>query len=174
MRGIVVDGVGCSGKSDLIATLKTELKVVGGYDVRELDHSDCEDQFTRYLREYATGATVLFHRSHLSEMVFGQIQRNRPPFSDAEIAALNTVLSLRFVSVLAEPPNYETFVRRAAERGTLRVYSKREYMDVIEAFRRAFRGIPHEQYVSTSRTDLAATRNRILSTLGVKRTVLDL
>jgi hypothetical protein len=141
--------------------------------VRELDHSECEDQFIRYLREYAIGTRVLFHRSHLSERVFGKMLGNRRTFSDEEIATLNTVLSLRFVCVLAEPPSFESYVERVARRGTRRAYSEGEYSDVIGAFREASRTIPHERYVSTSRSDLAATRNRILSILGVKRTAPD-
>src|SRR5438046_693653 len=109
MKGIVVEGITCSGKTELISSLKAELKRFGGFDVKELPHVNCDDQFARYLKEYATQERILFHRSHVSEHVLGRLLRERSPFSNDELATLNKIIPLRFVCVLAEPPDFKSF-----------------------------------------------------------------
>lgn len=169
MKGVIIDGLGRSGKTELIGALKARLKMFGGCDVRELDHVECDDQFVRYLQEYATDRRwVLFHRSHVSECVFGTLQRGRSPFSSDEVAILNGVLTLRFVCVLAEPPDFDSFLQRANSRGFQGALSEGEYAGMIAAFRQAFSTIPHDLYVSRSREDLLVTRDRILSLLGIQ------
>ena len=167
MRGIVIDGIGCAGKTELIAALKVGLKTSGGFDVRELDHHECSDQFLRYLHEYATGENILFHRSHVSELVFGKLLRNRTSFSMEEVAILDSIVSLRFVYVLAEPPSFESFLERMVQRRSRRAFTRDEYLAVIERFREASSKIPHERYVSTTRDELASVQRRVLLTLGI-------
>lgn len=166
MRGVVVDGIGCAGKSELITALKEDLKAHGGYDVRELDHRDDNDQFRRYLREYASGEHVLFHRCHISETVFGQILRSQLPFSKHELATLDAILSLRFVCILAEPPDFITFANRMTKRSRRPSVGESEYVDAVEAFRTAFQSIPHERYISLSLHELARMRERVLRFLA--------
>ena len=92
MRGVVIEGITGAGKTELISSPKSELKQFGGSDVKELSHIDSDDQYARYLKEYATQERVLFHRSHISEHVLGKFFRRGSPFSDEQLLTLNKII----------------------------------------------------------------------------------
>jgi hypothetical protein len=165
MKSVVVEGIRCSGKSELIASLKSALKRSGGFDVKELTHRDCDDQYGRYLREYATQDHVVLHRSHISEHVLGKILRATAPFSPAELDNLNAILASRYVCVLTEAPSFDCFVERIAHRRIKEEFSREQYIDIVSSFRESFDQIPHVRYTSSSFEELDATRDDIIEKL---------
>lgn len=152
--GVMVEGIGCAGKSELISALKMSLKQAGGYDVRELDHQACDDQYLRYLQAYSAPTRVLFHRGHVSEHVFGAILREGSPFSVREKMLLDQVLSLRFVCVLAEPPSFDAFAARMEARRKKSPYSESQYTEVIGQFRTSMADVSHLPYASRTYHEL--------------------
>lgn len=167
MNSIALEGIQCSGKTLLISLLKAKLKKVGGFDVKELAHVDTDDQYSRYLREYATQERVLLHRSHISEHVLGGILRERSPFSDGELASLNACLSLRFTCVLAEPPDFDSFSNRIlSDAGHTRLgFKEDQYTQIVASFRNAFSTIPHVHYVSSSFDSLESAVEAVMAKL---------
>ena len=170
MNGVVVEGITCSGKTELVSSLKSELKRFGGFDVKELAHVDCGDQYARYLKEYATQERILLHRSHISEYVLGRLLRAHSPFSKNELTTLNKILALRFVCVLVEPPNFKFFLERMAQdkRHVREPYNKDRYTQIIASFRRSFDHIPHLHYISSSFADLQSTKDAIIAKLTLE------
>jgi hypothetical protein len=165
MKGVVIEGIRCCGKSELITSLKASLKSAGGFDVKELTHIDCNDQYARYLKEYATQDRVILHRSHVSEHVLGKILRSTSPFAQAELDNLNAILVSRFVCVLTEAPSFEEFVVRTAHRRVKEDFSRERYAEILSAFHDSFDHIPHIRYTSSSFSELEATRDAIIAEL---------
>jgi hypothetical protein len=165
MKSVVLEGITSSGKTELVSSLKAELKRCGGFDVKELTHMESGDQYGRYLREYATQERVLFHRSHVSEHVLGRILRGNSPFSEHELATLNAIIASRFLCVLTEPPSFQTFLERVAKRPGKEVFGEDTYNEVVESFRKSFEQLPHLHYISSSFGHLEATRDALLAKL---------
>ncbi|MET0464573.1 MAG: hypothetical protein ABW007_15515 [Chitinophagaceae bacterium] len=167
MKGVITEGIAGCGKTALISSLKAELKRYGGFDVKELTHVDCDDQYARYLREYAIQERLLFHRSHISEHVLGKLLRSQSPFSGDEFFILNKIISLRFVCVLVEPPDYETYLKRKAQdtRHVREQFNENQYTEIVTSFRKSFEDIPHIHYISSTLNELEATRATIISKL---------
>lgn len=165
MKGVVVEGMRCSGKTELIMSLKAALKAAGGFDVKELTHVSAGDQYGRYLREYATQEHVILHRSHVSEHVLGAILRSASPFTEAELANLNAIIASRFVCVLTEAPSYDVFMERTSCRRVKEEFSREEYAEIVAAFRGAFEHIPHIRYMSGSYNELDVAKDAIVAEL---------
>lgn len=165
MKSVVLEGISSAGKTGLIASLKAKLKRHGGFDVKELSHVDSGDQFARFLREYANSDRLLFHRSHISEHVLGNSLRGQSPFADEELTTLNAVLRLRFICVLVEPVDYESFMARVSQDNVhpRESFDNAQYSKIVTSFRSAFDDIPHVHYVSSSVEELENTADAIIA-----------
>lgn len=148
IRGIIIEGIDCGGKTSLIENIKFYLKDKGGYDVKQLEHKDCNSQFRRYLFEYALSDRVIFDRSHFSELVFGKYLRGASPFSVAELKILNLIVKLEFIVVLAEP-DYNTFKDRIDKTKHIQVIGEKDYSSIISEFRKSLEQIDYLLYKSS-------------------------
>ncbi len=133
MKNIIIDGIDCRGKSTLIKNFKFKLKKFGGYDVKELEHRDIDDQFRRYALEYIFNVQTIFDRSHISELVFGKILRNKIPFSSTHIKILDQIVRTEFITVLATP-SYEDFCIRYNDTRKYQVISCCDFNDITNEF----------------------------------------
>ncbi len=105
IKGIVVEGVDCSGKSTLIRHLKSELSR-HGWDVCNLSHRD-GDQFERYMWQYVNANRILFDRAHFSEIVYGNEWRKGNHFSDAERKLLDKYVFENFLVIFVSSSETE-------------------------------------------------------------------
>lgn len=169
MKGVVVEGISGAGKTELISSLKAELKRFGGFDVKELPHIDCDDQYARYLKEYATQERLILHRSHVSEHVLGRQLRAHSPFSDNELDTLNKIIALRFVCVLVEPPDFESLLKRITQdtRHIRKSYNEDQYTQIVTSFRNSFDHIPHVHYISSSFAHMESVKDAIITKLQI-------
>lgn len=164
MRGIIVEGIDCSGKSTLIKNIKLMLKKYGGFDVKELEHIECNSQYERYLYEYASARKIIFHRSHISESVFGKHLRNSTPFTDKEDEILNKIVNNDFIVILAEV-NYSMFQSRLMGTKKYQVIKERDYLAITERFKHAMLNIKHFKYSSDSTDSMVKMCETVVSSL---------
>lgn len=82
---ILIEGVDRAGKSTLTKALKNTL----GWDSLTLTHR-AGNQFDRYLRAYSFAQQCVVERGHLSELIYSQILRGASPFSELELAELES------------------------------------------------------------------------------------
>ncbi|MEK7432848.1 MAG: hypothetical protein AABZ74_06935 [Cyanobacteriota bacterium] len=164
MLGVIVEGIDCAGKSTLIKNLKFNLKKLGGYDVRELEHIDTLNQFQRYLREYAYGERVLFDRSHISEVVFGKYLRSNKPFDSEQLTILDLIVKNSYILVVAIP-SIEDFKKRMLETKNIQVLNNTDYDNVVSLFDLVTSKIPHMKYSSANLEELNTLINIIISKL---------
>jgi len=164
MKSVIVEGIDCSGKSSLIKALKYKLKKYGGYDVKELEHKDISNQFSRYALEYLSVSHTLFDRSHISEIVFGSILRNTIPFSSFQIKILNEIVSSEFVTVLATP-SYDDFISRYQETRKYQVISVTDFNKINDKFIESCAYVNSIVYRSSSFNELEEVSNDIVNLL---------
>lgn len=165
MKGVIIEGIDCAGKTTLAKNLKFHLKQFGGYDVKELEHKQHISQFDRYLHEYTFQKHVIFDRSHISEAVFGQFLRKETPFSLEEFDILNKIVNLKFIIVLAEP-TYPDFINRLSQSQKYQVITQEQYDEITWLFKVALKDVKHFLYRSESLDILDATTNEIIKKLG--------
>ncbi len=164
IRGIIVEGIDCGGKSTLIQNLKFRLKNIVGYDVKSLGHRNCISQYRRYLYEYAANDKIIFDRAHFSEVVFGKILRNENPFSVAELKILNEIVELEFIIILAIP-RYVDFCERIQQTKHIQVIEEKDYSNINTGFIKALSNIDYIVYKSESFDELDRITEIILQLL---------
>ncbi|MBU9834762.1 hypothetical protein J1786_08040 [Rahnella sp. L72c] len=96
IKGIIIEGVECSGKTTLINEIRSNLVP---FDCIMLGHQDGE-QFDRYMREYMFNNGVIFNRSHYSEAVYSQLWKRPNPFTVQEKDVLDSYLSKNYITLL--------------------------------------------------------------------------
>lgn len=133
MRGVIVEGIDCSGKSTLISLIKYAFKRHGGIDVRELEHLDCKSQYERYLSEYSSPSKVIFHRSHISEVVFSSFYSRITPFNESELSILEKIVRNDFIVIMAEV-SYSLFKERINNSRGSQVIDINDYKKLTELF----------------------------------------
>lgn len=100
IKGIIVEGCDCSGKSTLIRTIKTTLSRAG-WETADLGHKDVESQFDRYLNKYLSADKIIFDRGHFSEAVYSQAWRGGSSFNGWELNFLNEYVLKNFIVIFA-------------------------------------------------------------------------
>ncbi|WJV54880.1 hypothetical protein PCO85_05475 [Prodigiosinella aquatilis] len=95
IKGIIIEGVECSGKTTLINEIRSNLVP---FDCIMLGHQDGE-QFDRYMREYMFNSGVIFNRSHYSEAVYSQLWKRPNPFTSQEKDVLDSYLSKNYITL---------------------------------------------------------------------------
>ena len=165
MKGVIVEGIDCSGKSSLIKVLKYKLKNQGGFDVKELEHVNNIQQYKRYMFEYVTSQRILFDRSHISEVVYGKILRSNNPFSDEELMILNQVVNLDYLVVYAKP-SYDDFVDRMKKTRDSQVIKAESYNSIIEGFEEIMKFFNPIIYSSKSFEELEVISNKVVHNLS--------
>lgn len=133
LRGIVVEGTDCSGKTRLIKHLKAHL-AGGGWDVLQMGHRD-GGQFKRYFTVYGAADRLLLDRAHISEVVYGEIWNRPDRFTPSERDVLDRIVEREFMTVLCTAPP-ELIWERYHMRGY--VQPRTSFEDVSRAHR-AFR-----------------------------------
>lgn len=102
LRGVLVEGPDCAGKTTLVKKLKAA--VAGrGWDVMQMGHRP-GDQFKRYLKAYLEADRMLIDRGHFSEVVYSNIGRGGRHFAPWERAFLDEIVRREFISVLCIAP----------------------------------------------------------------------
>jgi thymidylate kinase len=102
IKGIIIEGSDCSGKTTLIDELKKRLSY-SGWDIINLGHEN-RDQFKRYMNWYINSDKAIFDRGHFSEIVYGDLWRGGHGMSTKEIDALNEYVFNNFLVVFAYAP----------------------------------------------------------------------
>ena len=102
IKGIIVEGCDCSGKTTLVNALKVPLSR-SGWDIAVLGHRE-EPQFDRYMRAYTNADKVIFDRGHFSEIVFGNLWRGGTALSLWEQSFLNTYVFENFLVIFVQAP----------------------------------------------------------------------
>lgn len=163
IRGIIVEGIDCGGKSTLIQSIKFKLKRLGGYDVKSLEHKNYVNQFRRYLYEYASNDKIIFDRSHFSEVVFGKFLRNEISFSKTELKILNEIVKLEFITILALP-NYDDFCKRMRQTKTLQVINEKDFFNINKKFEKILNAsnIGYKLYRSDTIGEMEELSDKIL------------
>jgi len=102
IKGIVVEGTDCSGKTTLMDALKNRLCYLG-WDVVNLGHRD-GNQYNRYISQYLKADKVIFDRGHFSEIVHGDLWRGGHGMSTKEVNNLNEYVFRNFLVVFVHAP----------------------------------------------------------------------
>lgn len=131
IKGIIVEGVDCSGKSTLLTHLASELSR-HGWDTLDLRHRKM-NQFERYCSAYVNADKVLFDRGHFSEFVYGNIWRDGKHFSDSDFDWLNNYVNENYIVIFAFA-NEETLRARYAERSISQEIEQDELIAVQDKF----------------------------------------
>lgn len=164
MKSVIIEGIDCSGKSSLIKALKFSLKKYGGFDVKELEHKNVNNQFSRYALEYISNSHTLFDRSHISEIVFGSILRNDTPFSPLQINILNKIVISEFVTVLATP-SCDDFVQRYQESRKYQIITVNDFEKINNKFIEVCSCVNPIIYKSSSYTELETVCDNVTQIL---------
>jgi hypothetical protein len=131
MRGVIVEGSDCSGKTTLVKRLKASLSE-GGWDVLDMGHKP-GDQFKRYMSTYLNADGLLLDRGHFSEIVYGDLWREGSHFAAWERSLLDDIAREEFTTVLCTAPP-EILRNRYAERNYLQVAGSNELEILQEKF----------------------------------------
>ncbi|MBY0110171.1 MAG: hypothetical protein K2X90_03615 [Candidatus Babeliaceae bacterium] len=102
IKGIVVEGTDCSGKTTLMDVLKSRLCHLG-WDIVNLGHRD-GNQFDRYMSHYLHADKVIFDRGHFSEIVHGNLWRAGHGMSTKEVNDLNEYVFTNFLVIFVHAP----------------------------------------------------------------------
>jgi thymidylate kinase len=102
IKGIIVEGCDCAGKSTLVKMLKVHLSDAG-WDVVDLGHKQ-GNQFERYIKHYVQTDRAIFDRGHFSEIVYANAWRGGHDFKTWELNALNEYALEHFIVVFAHVP----------------------------------------------------------------------
>ena len=153
MRGIIVEGIDCAGKSTLIKRIKQKYKAHGGFDVKELDHVECESQYERYLHEYATQNDVILHRSHISEAVFTEFFHRPCSFTGDELTVLDGIVNNDYLVIYASVER-ALFEERMDATKDNQVIGKGDYEAIVSLFDDKMKHIRHSSYCSNTMESL--------------------
>ena len=152
---ILIEGTDCSGKTTLVERIKNELR----WDAKALHHRE-EEQFRRYLREYALSEQVVFNRGHFSEIVYGRLWRGGNPFSAEQQSILDAICRQKMLLIFACPP-LEILQQRYCERKFPQQIKYDELMALEGYFREQMEKVPHLCYRSTSYDELDSLLQQI-------------
>lgn len=166
LRGVIVEGSDCSGKTTLVKRLKAALSD-SGWDVLDMGHKP-GDQFARYLRTYLDADGLVLDRGHLSEVVYGDLWREGRHFAPWERQLLDDLVKDEFLLVLctASP---EVLAERYGARTYGQVAAKDELSRIQEHFESTLAPLQPLRYTSTDEVALSAAVNAIRSRLAQGR-----
>jgi len=120
IKGIIIEGSDCSGKTTLVRALKSPLSH-SGWDVADLGHKN-GNQFDRYMDQYVNANKVIFDRGHFSEVVYGDLWRGGHGMNEWERLFLDEYALNNFLVIFAHAPE-----KMMKER-----YNSRSYGQIIE------------------------------------------
>ncbi|MFH1831594.1 MAG: hypothetical protein ABH827_02210 [bacterium] len=133
IKGIIVEGCDCSGKTTLIKTLKAKLSWFG-WDLASLGHQDV-NQFDRYMGQYIFADKIVFDRAHFSECVYSDVWRGGCSFQDWELQSLNKYVYEHFIVILTHV-SPEVLKKRYQERSFEQIIAYDELELVQNKFHR--------------------------------------
>lgn len=119
IKGIIVEGSDCAGKTTLIQSLKVSLSH-SGWDISILGHREVP-QFDRYMKAYTNANKVIFDRGHFSEIVYGDLWRGGNAIGSWEQSFLNSYVFENFLVIFVQAP-----IKTLKER-----YSAREHGQTV-------------------------------------------
>jgi len=155
-RNIVIEGTECTGKTTLIDELSRKIRE---WDIKYLPHRS-GNQFKRYAWEYLMNEHTIFNRSHLSEVVCGNLWRNGPGMSEAELTALNQLLEQDCLVVFADA-DLAVIAERFSKRNYKEKAEYQELAEMQEGFRQIMKTVPHMYYESKDEVALKQIVERI-------------
>ncbi len=120
IKGIIVEGSDCSGKTTLINILHGHLSH-SGWNIVNLGHED-GDQFERYMNSYMRADKAIFDRGHFSEIVYGDLWRGGHGIKTQKVDALNEYVFKNFLVIFVHAPE-EVLKER---------YCSRQYEQIIK------------------------------------------
>lgn len=164
MKGVIVEGSDCSGKTTLINHLASKLSSYG-WDEIDLRHRN-GDQFERFLKAYINSERVLFDRAHFSEIVFGNLWRGGNQFNDWQLQILNKYSLENFIVVFAFTSE-DILINRYKARKNHQVIKQEELIKVQNDFFNIFKPFKEKVvfYDSKDKKTLTSTVNNILKKL---------
>jgi len=169
IKGIIVEGCDCSGKTTLIKTLKVVLCEFG-WDVMDLGHKE-GNQFDRYMHTYAQADGVLFDRAHFSEIVYGDAWRQGKHFNSWERNFLDQFAFEKFIVIFTQVPS-ETLKKRYQERSFKQIISLDELEKIQTKFAETLSHPKTITYDSSCIENLTILINNVLEILknaGIKK-----
>ncbi|MBD3249505.1 hypothetical protein GF336_05650 [Candidatus Woesearchaeota archaeon] len=147
IKGILVEGVDCSGKTTLVTRLKTDLSSYG-WDSQTCCHRS-EDQFDRYLQIYCNSDRIIFDRGHFSEIVYGDLWRKSRHFQQWEIEWLNEYVLMHFIVIWCYASE-ECLKKRYTQQGINRKIKVDQLIHIQTAFENLFQHNSVIKYCSDS------------------------
>ena len=102
IKGIIIEGSDCSGKTTLIEALKDRLGHLD-WQIINVGHEPT-NQFDRYMSLYINSDKVIFDRGHFSEIVYGHLWRGGHGMSHQECSLLDQYVFGNFLVVFAHAP----------------------------------------------------------------------
>lgn len=162
IKGIIIEGTDCSGKSTLVDHLKAELSR-SGWDSYDLGHKK-GDQFHRYLEVYANADRIVFDRGHFSEVVYGNLWRDGVHFSKWQLDYLNRLAYGEFIVIFVHAPE-EVLVDRYKKRHYGQAIDPGELTCIQEAFSILLNDNRVIKYEATSHKELESTVDEVFNRL---------
>ncbi|MDX6916317.1 hypothetical protein R9X49_14510 [Pectobacterium carotovorum] len=143
IKGIIIEGVECSGKTTLIQRIRSD---VISYDCIMLGHQS-GSQFDRYMRDYMVNERVIFNRSHYSEFIYSRLWERGVPFSTSELDVLNDYIHRNFITILCTAD-----VCSLAERYAKRQYKQKVNLNELSEVKSLFDDVltPKADYIYSS------------------------
>ncbi len=147
IKGIIIEGVECSGKTTLIQRVRSD---VISYDCIMLGHQN-GPQFDRYMRDYMVNDRVIFNRSHYSELIYSRLWKRGVPFSASELDVLNDYIVRNFITILCTAD-----VCCLAERYAKRQYKQKVNLNELSEIKSIFDDVltPTADYIYSSNDEL--------------------
>lgn len=162
LKGILVEGVECSGKTTLIKGIRD---TIVPWDCKYLAHQPGQ-QFERFMYEYMVNRNIIFNRGHFSEAVYSQLWGRATPFQPHEMQVLNDYIRRNLLVVLCDA-DVESLVRRYSERSHFQKAAAPELGKIRDLFGGQFQGIECIRYTSTDQQALEQALEEIKSKIGV-------
>ena len=163
IKGIIIEGSDCSGKTTLVRALKSPLSH-SGWDVADLGHKN-GNPFDRYIDHYVNSNKVIFDRGHFSEVVYGNLWRGGHGMSEWEHSFLDEYVLNNFLVIFAHAPE-KILKERYNSRSYGQVIEENELSIVQSRFASALNHPNVVQYDSSSSASLDAIVEKVLSSLN--------
>jgi thymidylate kinase len=162
IKGIIVEGSDCSGKTTLIDALQDQLSH-SGWEVVNLGHED-GGQFKRYMNSYIHADKAIFDRGHFSEIVYGGLWRGGHGMSTQEVNALTEYVFNNFLVIFAHAPE-DILIQRYYSRSYDQIINSDE-LTVVQSSLADLLTHPNVlQYDSTSLISCDAMVEKVMSIL---------
>ena len=164
LRGIIVEGTDCSGKSTILRYLSSELSR-HGWDTIDLRHRSC-NQFDRYIKIYSNYDKILFDRAHFSESVYGELWRGKRPFNKWEYEILNKYVFDNYLIIFVYAPE-DILRKRYIERDISQTIEQDELIKVQDSFEKIFKNFSNNVmlYEATSKENLQICLDKVFKIL---------